>query len=96
MNQASPSNDERYFFVFHGDVPSIFMAGVACRRTGNKGAREHCDRKIIKCPYCTEVLTDVDKDTKVELYRYPARKQIRCHAYPVCHSCGNEVGMILR
>ena len=95
MNQAVTQINERFFFVFRGDVPSILTAGIACRRAENRGARDTRGRKIIKCPYCAETLTDIDRDAKVELYRYPARKQIRCHAYPVCRSCRNEIGMVL-
>jgi ribosomal protein L34E len=86
---------EKYFYVFYGNAPSIMMARVAYRRTGKAEARPLHERKVLNCPYCAEPLTDIDKDTKVELYRYPARKKIRCQVYPVCPKCKNEVGMIL-
>ena len=91
MNQAVMET-EKYFFVFYGDVPEILMPRAAYRRAGRHELHDH---KIINCPYCNNPLTEVGKDTKVELYRYPARKQIRCQTYPVCHICKNEVGMIL-
>ena len=92
MNQPEP---EKYFFVFYGNVPGILMARVAYRRVGKHEPRPLHERKVINCPYCGEPLTDIDKDAKVELYRHPARKQVRCHVYPICHKCKNEVGMIL-
>lgn len=95
MNQTVLENRaDKYFFVFHGTAPAILMARVAYRRAGLEQRVLHM-RKIIKCPYCKEPLTDVDRNTKVELYRYPARNQVRCQSYPVCPNCGNEVGMIL-
>ena len=94
MNQIT-TEDDKYFFIFYGDAPGILTACVAYRCTGRQSPRMLCERKVIKCPYCEKPLTDVDRNTKVELYRYPARKQIRCQAYPICQSCKNEVGMIL-
>ena len=92
----NPSTEtERYYYVFYGDVPSILMAQVACRRVGRQNSHVLHGRKVIRCPYCTEVFTDVDRNTKVELFRYPARKHIQCQTYPVCQNCGNEVGMII-
>lgn len=86
------SKSDKYFFVMYGDVPRILIPCVAYRRVGQQ--KSH-DIRIINCPYCNNPLTEVGRDTKVELYRYPARRQIHCHAYPVCQVCKNEVGMIL-
>ena len=86
---------EKYFFVFYRKAPRIMMARVAYRRIGKEYPSVLHERKVINCPYCTKPFTDIDKDAKVELYRYPARKQVRCQVYPVCQNCGNEVGMIL-
>lgn len=83
---------EEYFFIVYGDVPKILTPCVAYRRAGRQDLR---DIRVINCPYCNKPLTEVSKDTKVELYRYPARKKIRCQAYPVCQTCKNEVGIIL-
>ena len=94
MNQDA-HEAEKFFYVFYGHVPTIMMARVAYRRVGKPEPRLLHERKVINCPYCQEPLTDIDKDTKVELYRYPARKQVRCQVYPKCRKCGNEVGMIL-
>ena len=96
MNQFTiQTEDVKYFYVFHGYVPGILKARVAYRLVDRHRPVPLRDRKVIKCPYCKEPLTDVDKETKVELYRYPARKHIRCQVYPVCQICKNEVGMIL-
>jgi len=97
MNQIVTETEEmKYFFVFHGKAPSIMMARVAYRRTkGHEPPRLLHERKVINCPHCSKPFTDIDKDAKVELYRYPARKQVRCQVYPVCRNCNNEVGMIL-
>ena len=94
MNQTVNESQE-YFFVFYGSAPSILMARVAYRRTGKTEPRPLHERKVLNCPYCTLPFTDVDRDTKVELYCHPARKQVRCQVYPVCHNCKNEVGMII-
>lgn len=85
----------KYFFVFHGDVPSILMARVAYRRVKGREPPLRHERKVLNCPYCTKPFTDVDRDTKVELYCHPARKQVRCQVYPKCFHCGNEIGMII-
>ena len=95
MNQTLQETNVKYFFVFHGYAPGVLMARVAYRRVGWQDNRALAARKIINCPFCSKPLTDVDRNTKVELHHNPTRKQIRCHAYPVCHNCGNEVGMII-
>lgn len=88
MSQAV-TEPMKYTFIIYGDAPEVLMPGVAFRRAGR------LEHRIINCPYCNNPLTEVGRDTKVELYRYPARRQIHCHAYPVCQVCKNEVGMIL-
>jgi uncharacterized protein with PIN domain len=96
MNQPEmETEDVKYFFFIQGDIPSVLMARVACRCAGRHDQRGKYERRVIYCPYCNKPLTDVEKNTKVELYRYPARKKIQCHAYPLCPVCKNEVGMIL-
>jgi hypothetical protein len=94
MNQAV-TNTDQYVYVFYGSAPGILMARVAYRRVGKQEPRPLHDRKVINCPHCQKPMTDVDKATKVELYCYPAQKQVRCQVYPVCRNCGNEVGMII-
>jgi len=86
---------DTYYYVFHGGIPSILAACVVYRSIGNRNSYGHINRKTIKCPYCSKVLTEVDRDTKVELFRHPLRKKIRCQAYPICPSCKIEVGIII-
>ena len=96
MNPMETETEEmKYFFVFHGQAPSIMMARVAYRRVKGKELPVRHERKVLNCPYCTRPFTDIDKDTKVALYCHPAKKQVRCQIYPKCFNCGNEVGMIL-
>ena len=90
MNEQDEAN--RFFYIIHDDIPEILMRGIAFRRVGRQLAR---DIKVINCPYCNKPLTEVSKDTKIELYRYPSRKHVHCHAYPTCGTCKNEVGIIL-
>ena len=92
----SVTSDEctEYFYVVDGVVPE-FAASTACRRTGKP---ERVDWKPIKCPYCAECLTNVDKNTKVSLYRKPNNKPIK--AFPgqhikMCNSCHGEVGIVM-
>ncbi|MDD4493884.1 MAG: hypothetical protein PHV32_05995 [Eubacteriales bacterium] len=88
--------DMKYFFVFQGHAPGIMMARVSyrCVRRQSMPPVLH-ERKVINCPHCQKPFTDIDKDARVELYSYPARKQVRCHVYPICQNCHKEVGMIL-
>ena len=79
-----------YFFIIHG-VPPEFYPSVAYRRA--KGFTEE-RQKIIKCPYCGRRLTSIDDSTKIELYRYPRRKEIHCHEYRKCHACRETVGIV--
>lgn len=68
------------------------MHNVAFRRAGRNAL---AGRKVIKCPYCGEVLADVDKDKKVTVYRMPSRKKYICHSYRQCLHCKGEVGIVL-
>ena len=98
LKRAVPQESEteqesvEYFYVVHGVIPEL-MANVAyCRR----GQLEQYGRKVIKCPYCPESLTDVDRNVRVELYRLPTRKPIHCQIYKICDHCGGKIGIILR
>ena len=67
-HSATQTEDVKYFYVFHGNIPDIMMARVAYRRVGWRDLPELSrERKVINCPFCREHLTDVDKETKVEL-----------------------------
>jgi ribosomal protein S14 len=85
---------EEYFYVVDGIVCE-FMTSTACRRAGKP---ERVVRKQIKCPYCTESLTEVDKNTQVSLYRKSNNNPIK--AFPgqfikMCNSCKREVGIVM-
>ena len=53
-------------------------------------------RKLIKCPHCGELLMDVDREVKVELYSLPARKHIRYEKSRQCDACGGKAGYNLK
>jgi len=62
------------------------------------GGRELAGRKIIKCPYCRELLMDVDRYTKVEIFTIPAHKpkMVRYERTKPCPACGGRVGYNLK
>jgi len=97
MNNYGVTTSEvcaEYLYVVEGIIPE-FLVSTACRRTGKP---ERVVRKQIKCPYCSECLTDVDKEAKVSLYRKSNNKPIK--AFPgqfikMCFSCKGEVGIVM-
>ena len=85
---------EEYLYVVHGVIPEA-MPTVAYRRVGRS---ELVDRKIIKCPYCREILTDVDRHTLVQIYRLPKGKRAKTvpgQRFLQCVLCKNEVGVVM-
>ena len=69
--------------------------GVAYRRVGHT---ELVGRKLIKCPYCTELLTHVERATVVQIYRFQKgkqNKQIPGMILKRCDVCKNEVGIVI-
>ena len=63
------------------------------------GRPELAGRKLIKCPYCTELLTDVDRNTNVQIYRLSKGKQqkpIPGLKFQKCPACKNEVGLVIK
>ena len=80
---------EIVYFVLHNSV-SASSAILSFRRSRKHG---QYDRKFLKCPYCEWHLTDVDIHTKVEIFRYPMRSDIKCHNYIKCGRCHKEVGI---
>jgi hypothetical protein len=98
MNQpvvTDVNEDVKYFFVFYGGAPSIAMARVAYRTVGRVPPRLRHERKVLNCPHCTLPFTDASKETKVELYKYPAQSHVQCQLYPQCPNCGKEVGIFV-
>ena len=51
-------------------------------------------RKLIKCPHCRELLMDLDRNYKVELFSIPARKRNsgKYKEIKQCLVCGGKVG----
>jgi len=88
--QENPQlKDWMFFYVIHGVIPEI-MPSVAYRRVG---AEEQHKRKILKCPFCASRLTDMDIDTRVELYGHEKRVPTKCQFYIRCFYCHKEVGI---
>ena len=88
MIQIRTINTE-YMIVFHGVPTDMYPAVVYRRAVGFTPARQ----REIKCPYCRRTLTFVDVSMKVELYRFPKRREITCHEYRKCHSCHETIGI---
>jgi hypothetical protein len=70
------------------------MTGTSMVKQTNQRRRELAGRKLIKCPFCTELLMDVDRHTKVELFRLPIRKHklISYEKLKHCDHCKGKVG----
>ncbi len=49
-------------------------------------------RKLIKCPHCRDLLMDVDRNEKVELFILPTRKRISYREVKVCATCNRTLG----
>ena len=59
------------------------------------GGRGLAGRKIIRCPHCRDILMDIDKNDKVELFSLPARaprNTVRYQEVKQCHSCRRKTG----
>ncbi len=91
---AGTTEKEEYMYVVHGVIPEA-MPPVAYRRIGEP---ELAGRKLIKCPYCRQLLTSVDRDTQVRMYKLPKgkkKKEMPGIVYSRCQSCKGDVGMLL-
>jgi len=65
MNTVKTNNvsgAQEYILVILGGVPGILMSRMAYRRTRRP---ELVGRKLIRCPYCREVLTDVHRHAHI-------------------------------
>ena len=90
MNEILQDNAQ-FFYVIHGLIAELDMLqGSAYRRAGHE---LQCDRKALKCPFCTRRLTDTGSTTAIELYKHPARVSVACDLYLKCEYCRNEVGI---
>jgi len=96
MNQQTTENTPEYIYVVNDVIPEVLPTTVAYRPAGRP---ELAERKIIKCPYCRGKLTDVERHTRVELYRKPKNKPIKPfpgQVYKQCAMCKGEVGIIMK
>jgi hypothetical protein len=85
---------EEYLYVVHGVIPEA-MPPVAYRRNGSP---DTVGRKLIKCPYCREFLTDVAYDTPVQMYKLSQGKQRRDIPglfIKRCNACKKETGIVM-
>jgi hypothetical protein len=96
MNSKETGNVE----MRGADSDAVAATGLAFsyRRAGRP---ELAGRKLIKCPYCTELLIDVDRNTLVQVYgmakevRGKRRKRIPGLTYRKCSACKGEVGLVM-
>lgn len=91
MNAAEK---DEYLYVVHGVIPEA-MPPVAYRRTGEP---ELAGRKLIKCPYCRELLTSVERDTAVQMYKLSKgkkKKAVPCITIMRCAACKEDVGIVM-
>jgi len=87
------TKDFEYLYVLNGVIPEV-MPPLACRRVGKQ---ELAGRKLIKCPFCREYLTSIDRNAKVRLYRKPEnvnQKEIPGLIALKCPPCKNDVGIV--
>jgi formate hydrogenlyase subunit 6/NADH:ubiquinone oxidoreductase subunit I len=88
------SEKEEYLYVVHGVIPEA-MPPVAYRRMGQA---DLIGRKLIKCPYCRELLTDVERTTLVQLFKLTKgkkKKEIPSMVVKRCIVCKENVGMVM-
>jgi len=87
---------DEYLYVIHGVIPET-MPSVAYRRMGQV---DLAWRKMIKCPYCRDSLTDVERNTTVRIYRKKsgaskAARPIPGQIFKMCGACKTEVGIVM-
>ncbi len=64
-------------------------------QTRKKTREELKGRKLIKCPCCRELLMDLDRNEKVELFILPTRKWRHYEEVKVCDACKRKIGYTL-
>jgi len=90
--ETKHGDDELYTIIVYGVVPE-FMPFMAFRRNKHY---QSADKKIIKCPYCSGILSVVDKHAKLELMRYPkkAKASMPTKKSMQCGRCHNMIGLL--
>jgi len=94
--KTSVTQEYEYLYIIGGVIPEA-MPSVAYRRIGQA---ELVGRKIIKCPYCRESLTDVERHTTVQIYRRACGvgkkpRPIPGQMFKMCGTCKSEVGIVM-
>ena len=79
-----------YYYVIYGAIPEVGEQ-ISCRRISRRV--QQYKRKLVKCPHCSERLTDTDVDTRIELYHQPSMLSDPCQLYLVCPNCKHEIGI---
>ena len=95
MSAHTTAEKEEYLYVIYGVIPEA-MPPVAYRRAGRS---ELTERKIIKCPYCRERLTDIDRHTSIEIYRIKKgkpNKPVPGQFFKRCTACKHDVGIVMK
>ena len=78
------------------DIITEAIPPLTYRRTNRS---ELTRRKAIKCPYCKNILTGLDRQTKVQVFRYSRNKvcsSIPGQIFKHCEVCKNEIGIVLK
>ena len=67
---------------------------TATKAPPRKTREELKGRKLIKCPHCGELLMDLDRNDKVDLFCISARKRttVRWERVTQCGVCNGKVG----
>ena len=94
MNTATKRVKEyQYLYVLNGVIPEV-MPPLAYRRVGKQ---ELAGRKLIKCPFCREYLTSIDRNAKVRLYKKAPNKRQQDIPGLIalkCHYCKEDIGIV--
>jgi uncharacterized protein with PIN domain len=64
-------------------------------QTAQKTSAALRGRKLIKCPHCRELLMDLDRSEKVEVFRLPARRPVSYQEVKICPACQCKIGYTL-
>jgi len=92
IDQGEIYENEMCAIIVYGIVPEL-MPHRAFRRDKHY---KTADTKIIKCPFCRDTFTVVEKTAKLELIRYPqkVKNKVKLHKSLPCEKCRNMVGII--
>ena len=83
------NNEKQYYLTIYGTIPESGPM-VAFRRAGR--TRSY-GRKLVKCPYCSNKITDTNSNTKVEVVTASVHTPVKYTLYLSCNSCNRDVGV---